>query len=246
MCLTPSLLFPRPRLVPFPAPHLVPRPRHSPRAGIPSSPFILLPVRRHVPPRLVSWLGPSGRNPPLPIITFHAMSLVTPSLLTRQPLLSPPARSHVIFPSLRYCIPPPHPHTPALLPPPPSVLFPHTTMLTPLPSSPTLATVTTNILPLALVGPVLPLRLYDPRYGLPRLRVMSPMARSLATGLVHNWSLLYASYLGATVNFDACLDQDFIDRSRYCGVTTVWQSIFGALVACTSRARVLAILPNYC
>ena len=111
---------------------------------------------------------------------------------------------------------------------------------------PTLATVTTNIPHLALVDPVLPLRLHDPRNGLPRLRVMSLMARSLEAGLVHNWSLLYAPYLGAIFNFDACLDRDFIDRLRYCGVTTVWQSIFGALVACTSRARVLAILPNYC
>ena len=82
--------------------------------------------------------------------------------------------------------------------------------------------------------------------GLPRLRVMLPMARSLAAGLVHNWSLPYAPYLVVIFNFDACLDRDFIDRSRYCGVTTVWQSIFGALVACTFRERVLATLPNYC
>ena len=126
MCLTPSLPFPRPRLVPFPAPHLVPRPRHSPRAGIPSPPCILLSVRRHVPPRLVSRLGLSGRNPQLPIITFHVMSLVTPSLLARPPLHSPHARFLGIFPSPRYWFPPPHPHTPALPPSPPSVLFsPH-------------------------------------------------------------------------------------------------------------------------
>ena len=111
-------------------------------------------------------------------------------------------------------------------------------MLNPLPSSPTLATITTNIPHLALVDPVLPLRLYDPRNELPRLRVISLMARSLAAGLVHNWSLHYAPYLGATFNFSACLDRDFIDRLRYCGVTTVWQSIFGALVACISRAWV--------
>ena len=72
------------------------------------------------------------------------------------------------------------------------------------------------------------------------------MARSLAAGLVHNWSLPYAPYLVAIINFDACLDRDFIDRSRYCDVTTVWQSIFVALVACTFSARVLAILPNCC
>ena len=36
MCLTPSLLFPRPRLVPFLAPDFVPRTRHFPRTGIPS------------------------------------------------------------------------------------------------------------------------------------------------------------------------------------------------------------------
>ena len=82
--------------------------------------------------------------------------------------------------------------------------------------------------------------------GLPRLRVMLPMARSLAAGLVHNWSLPYAPYLVVIINFDACLDRDFIGRSRYCGVTTVWQSIFGALVACTFMERLLASLPNYC
>ena len=53
-------------------------------------------------------------------------------------------------------------------------------------------------------------------------------------------------YLVVIISFDACLDRDFIDRSRYCGATTVWQSIFRALVACTFRARVLAILPTYC
>ena len=53
------------------------------------------------------------------------------------------------------------------------------------------------------------------------------MARSLAAGLVHNWSLPYAPYLVVIISFDACLDRDFIDRSRYCGATTVWQSIFG-------------------
>ena len=159
MCLTPSLLFPRPRVVPFPAPHFVPRTRHFLRTGIPSPPCILLPVRRHLPPRLVSWLGPSGPNPPLSVLTFHAMPLVTPSFLTRQPLLSPPARSHVIFPFPRYLFPPHRPHTLALTPPPPSVLFPHSIMLNPLPSFPTLATITANIPHLALVDPVLPLRL---------------------------------------------------------------------------------------
>ena len=245
MCLTPSLLFPRPRLVPFPAPYCVPRPRHFPRTGIPSSPCILLPVRRHLPPRLVSRLGPSGPNPPLSVLIFHALPLVTPSLLTppAPSLSSCPLPCDLPIPSVLVPAPsPPHSCPP---PPPPSVLFPHTIMLNPLPSSPTLVTITTNIPHLNLVDPVLPLRLYDPRNELPRLRVISLMARSLAAGLVHNWSLHYAPYLGATFNFSACLDRDFIDRSRYCGVTTVWQSIFGALVACISRARVPAILPNY-
>ena len=44
--LTPPLLFPRPRLVPFPAPCCVPRPRCLPLAGIPQSPL--------PPPTLVS------------------------------------------------------------------------------------------------------------------------------------------------------------------------------------------------
>ena len=70
------------------------------------------------------------------------------------------------------------------------------------------------------------------------------MALFLAAGLVHNWSLPCAPYLDVIINFDACLGRAFIDRSRYCGVITVWKSIFGTLVACIFRARAPAILPN--
>ena len=48
------------------------------------------------------------------------------------------------------------------------------------------------------------------------------MAQSLAAGLVHILSLPYAPYLVAIINFDACLDRDFIDRSRYCGAVNIW------------------------
>ena len=247
MCPTPSLLFPLPRLVPFPAPHFVPRPRHFPRTGIPSPPCVLLPVRRHLPPRLVSqfgavWAKPSAARIHLP---RHAPRDSFPSDTPTPPLSSRPLPCDLPIPSVLVpAASPPHSCPPP--PPPPSVLFPHTIVLNPLPSSTTLATITTNIPHLALVDPVLPLRLYDPRNELPRLRVISLMARSLAAGLVHSWSLHYAPYLGATFNFNACLDRDFFDRLRYCGVTTVWQSIFGALVACISRARVQAISPTYC
>ena len=72
------------------------------------------------------------------------------------------------------------------------------------------------------------------------------MARFLAAGPVLNWSLPCAPYLDVIIIFDACLDRDFIDRSRYCGVTTVWQLISGALVECIFKAMVLATLRNYC
>ena len=72
------------------------------------------------------------------------------------------------------------------------------------------------------------------------------MAQFLAAGPVHNWSLPCGPYLDVIIIFDACLDRDFIDRSRYCGVTTVWQFIFGVLVECIFRARVLATLRNCC
>ena len=49
------------------------------------------------------------------------------------------------------------------------------------------------------------------------------MAQFLAAGQVHNWFLPCAPYLDVIMNFDVCLDLDFIDRSRYCGVITVWQ-----------------------
>ena len=72
------------------------------------------------------------------------------------------------------------------------------------------------------------------------------MALFLAAGLVHNWCLHYAPSLGAIFTFSACLDRDFIGKSRFCGVPTVWQSIFGARVECIFRAKVLATSPNYC
>ena len=99
MRLTPSLPFPRPRLVPFPAPLLVPRPRHSPRAGIPSPPYITLFARRHVTSSLVNRLVLSGRNPQRPRIAFHVRPLVSPSHLARPLLHSPHARFQMIFPS---------------------------------------------------------------------------------------------------------------------------------------------------
>ena len=40
--------------------------------------------------------------------------------------------------------------------------------------------------------------------------------------------------------------REIFDRSRYCGVTTVWQLISGALVECIFRARELATLRNCC
>ena len=58
MSLTPSLLFPRPRLVPIPAPRCVPQ------AGIPSPPCTLLPLFRRLPLRLIRRLGAVWAKPP--------------------------------------------------------------------------------------------------------------------------------------------------------------------------------------
>ena len=142
----------------------------------------------------------------------------------------------------------PVPSPPHSCPPPAtsSVSSHHTLGLFPLPYPPALATNTIHILLLALVDRALPLRLYDPRIELPRCRVLSLMALFLAAGLVHNWCLHYAPSLGAIFTFSACLDRDFIGKSRFCGVPTVWQSIFGARVECIFRAKVLATSPNYC
>ena len=243
---TPSLLFPSPCLVPFPAPRCVPRPRRFPRTGNPSPQFILLPLLRRLPPCMVSRLGLSGLNPPLSVLPFRVGPLVTLPLLTRLPHLSPLARSLVISPFHQYWCMSHRPRTLALLPPPPSVSSHHTIELFPLPYPPALATNTIHILLLALVDRALPLRLYDPRIELPRCRVLSLMARFLAAGLVHNCCLHYAPSLGAIITFSACLDRVFIGKSRFCGVPTVWQSIFGARVECIFRAKVLATSPNYC
>ena len=246
MCLTPSLLFPRPRLVPFPAPHFVPRPRHFPRTGIPSSPCILLPVRRHLPPRLVSWLGavwskPSAARTHLP---RHAPHDSFPSDTPTPPLSFRPLPCDLPIPSVLV----PAPSSPHSCPSPATSLgllstHHHADSPTILPHPCNHHDKHPTSCPGRSRSPTTPLR---PKDELPRLRVISQTALSLEAGLVHNWSLHYAPYLGATFSFNACLDRDSIDRLWYCGVTTVWQSIFGALVACISRARVLAILPNYC
>ena len=75
---------------------------------------------------------------------------------------------------------------------------------------------------------------------------MSLMARFLAAGLAHNWFPHYAPSLGVIFIFSACLDRDFIGKLRFCGVTTAWQSISGALVECMYKAKVQATSPNYC
>ena len=116
----------------------------------------------------------------------------------------------------------------------------------PLTPSQTLAPVMANIPSLTLTGPFLTLHLHAPRNVLPPPRVALPMAQYMAAGQAPNWSLPSTPYSVGTTICYVCLDQDFIDRSRHCGMVTDWQLIFGTLDAYMFRARAPATSPNFC
>ena len=118
---------------------------------------------------------------------------------------------------------------PDLPPPLPSDHHSLATMPSPLTPSQTLAPVMANIPSLTLTGPFLTLHLHAPRNVLPPPRVALPMAQYMAAGQAPNWSLPSTPYSVGTTICYVCLDQDFIDKSRHCGMVTDWQLIFGTL-----------------